>query len=346
MRLPLILSMLLVLSCGERSTPIPWPVDLPANPEDGAHFDGERDPFYEGWYHKISLPDSDEAFFFIYSVVNPLPGTAYPSEAFLYCGQSSSLDSIYESFPVGDYWASTEHRDVRIGDSARATALRFAGEAKDDKGACSWDIWLDENLGWPETMGWLTGQAGLETSWTVGSLSARASGWIEYKGKRFEFTDVLAYGDHNWGSVFPRQWFWMQANDFSSGRAALAASGGTLAFGDTEIEAQMIGFWLDGVMHSFRTQDLDQVTAEVEKGSWSLQGEKELERISIEASCDPDSFFHLLAPTPEGVAPRAWESLEGRISVILEQRADSEAAWEILFDDSSDHAGVEVGLDD
>ena len=338
--------MLLAASCSESANELPWPTDLPENPEDGAHFDGQRDPFYEGWYHKISLPDSDEAFFFIYSVVNPLPDSAYPAEAFLYCGQSSSLDSIYQSFPVEAYWASTRSRDVRIGDHSRATVLRFAGQAEDESGACSWDIWQEQNLVWPETMGWLTGQAGLETSWTVGSLRARASGWIEYKGQRFEFSQALAYGDHNWGSIFPGKWFWMQANDFSLGNAALAASGGTVRFGDTEIEAQMIGLWLDGAMHSFRTQDLDQVTTQVEKGLWLVQAEKELERISIEATCDPDSFFHLLAPTPQGVAPRAWESLEGSVSVVLEQRADPEASWQIIFDDTSDHAGVEVGLED
>lgn len=65
---------MLLAACGDAPELEPWPADLPENPEDGAHFDGQRDPFYEGWYHKISLPDSDEAFFFIYSVVNPLPG--------------------------------------------------------------------------------------------------------------------------------------------------------------------------------------------------------------------------------------------------------------------------------
>jgi tocopherol cyclase len=321
-------------------------VDLPDHPEDGAHFDGQRDPFYEGWYHKISLPDSDEAFFFIYSVVNPLPGSAHPSEAFLYCGQASSLDSIYQSFPVEAYRASTRCRDVRIGPKARATALRFAGMAEDADGTCAWDIWLDESLVWPETMGWLTGQAGLETSWTVGTLRAQATGWIEFKGQRFEFSQAVAYGDHNWGSVFPRQWFWLQANEFPSGDGALAVSGGTVLFGETEIEAEMIGLWLAGGMHTFRTQDLNPVSAQVRKGHWSLQAEQDLERITIEASCDPDSLFHLLAPTPQGVQPRAWESLAGSVHVVLEQRADPATAWRTVFDDTSVHAGVELGLDE
>lgn len=333
-------------SCGNSPGPDPWPTRFPTNPEDGAHFDGLRDPFYEGWYHKISLPELGEAFFFIYTIVNPAPDSAYPAEAFIYCGRASDLDTIYQAFPVEAYQASSDYRDVRIGEHARATALRFAGEAEDEGGIAAWDIWLADNLVWPETMGWLTGQEGLETSWAVGSLRARASGWIEYKGQRFEFSAAPAYGDHNWGSIFPRVWFWLQANDFGSGEAALAASGGSLQIGDAEMEAEMIGLWLDDAMHTFRTQDLDLVSAQAEKGSWTIVGQKDLERISIEATCDPDALFHLLAPTPEGVAPRAWESLLGSVHVILEQRDAPEEAWRTVFDDTSDHAGVEVGLDD
>lgn len=333
-------------ACSEPPDTTPWPEELPPNPEDGAHFDGEQDPFYEGWYHKVSLPDEDEAFFFIYSVVNPRPDSAYPSEAFVYCGRASDSDSIYQSFPATDYWAAGEHRDVRIGPLSRATALRIAGQAEDATGLCRWDIWMDDGLAWPQTMGWLTGQAGLETSWCVGTLRARASGWVEFKGRRLEFQDAPAYGDHNWGRVFPRQWFWMQAHQFPGRDAALAASGGTVDFGDTEIQAQMIGFSLDGQMHSFRTQDLDRVEAVVDMGSWTLDGEKDLERIHIEAHCDPDTFFHLLAPTEAGVAPRAWESLFGQVQVRLERRADADAPWELLFEGSAADAGVEVGLDE
>ncbi len=336
---------LILAACGGPADPQPWPTEFPPNPEDGAHFDGVRDPYYEGWYHKISLPEKHEAFFFIYTVVNPAPDSAYPAEAFLYCGQASSLETVYQPFPVDAYRAQAGYRDVRIGETARATALRFAGEAEDAGGSCRWDVWLTHNLAWTETMGWLTGQAGLETSWTVGSLRAEAAGWIEFNGERFTFDGVPAYGDHNWGSVFPRQWFWLQANDFPSGEAALAASGGTVQFGDTELEAEMIGLWLDGTHHTFRTQDLDQVEAQSAKGAWTIRAEKDLERITVEAACVADEMFHLLAPTPDGVQPRAWESLLGSVDVRFEQRDQPDGTWRVVFEETSANAGVEVGLE-
>ena len=135
----------------------------------------------------------------------------------------------------------------------------------------------------------------------------------------------------------------MQANGFANPGAALAASGGTVQFGETEIEAHMIGLLLDGEMVAFRSQDLGAVQSSAERGSWSLSGERLLERIAISASCDTGTMFHLLAPTLEGMQPRAWESLFGTVEVTLERRATEVEEWEVVFSDVSGYAGVEIG---
>ncbi len=321
----------------------PWPTSFPENPEDGYHFDGFSDPFYEGWYYKIGLPAEDESYFFIYSVVNPAPQTAFPPEAFLYCGRASTLETVFESFQVGDFSAAREHRDARVGERARATALRFAGQVEDDIHRCAWDIDLDGGVAWNDTMGWLTGSEGLETYWTVGTITAAASGWVEFDGRRFSFENQEGYCDHNWGIVFPQSWIWMQANEFSDPSVALAASGGTVDLEGSEIEAYMIGMLIDGDMVTFRSQDLDAVTSEAEKGSWHLVGERETERLTIEAHCDPDRMFHLLAPTREGTKARAWESLLGSVDVLFERRESASDDWQVVFEDTSGYAGVEIG---
>ena len=135
----------------------------------------------------------------------------------------------------------------------------------------------------------------------------------------------------------------MQANSFSDSGTALAAAGGTVDLGGSEIEAFMIGLLLDGKMVSFRSQDLDQVTSSAEKGRWQLEGQRDTERITIEAQCDPNDFFHLLAPTKEGTKARAWESLFGSVHVLLERRESKDAHWNVVFDDTSEYAGVEIG---
>lgn len=329
--------------CEENAEPRPWPTELPANREDGSHLDLESDPFYEGWYHNIVIPERDEAFFFIYGVTNPSPDTEFVSEAFVYCGRQSTMETVFQSFPVDQYQSAEDHRDVRIGESARATALRIAGEIDDGERLCAWDIDLADGVAWTETMGGLTGMEGLETNWTVGTMRAEASGSITIAGETILFDGALGYSDHNWGTIFPREWIWLQAAAFDGSNASIAASGGTVPMGDLEIEAMMIGLRLDDELITFRTQDLDRITWEAERGRWSIEGERSLERISIEGSCERERMFHLRAPTHDGMRPRAWETLLGTLDVIYERRDCSEDHWETIFRAKAPHAALELG---
>lgn len=60
-----------------------------------------------------------------------------------------------------------------------------------------------------------------------------ATGFIEWGGKRYDFTNAPAYAEKNWGGGFPKKWFWIQCEDFKAEpRVALTAVGGqTLAKG-------------------------------------------------------------------------------------------------------------------
>lgn len=334
------LAVILAGCAGENE--LPWPTEFPDNPEDATHFDGVTDPFYEGWYHRVSIPETGEAFFFIYSVINPAPSSPGPALAFLYCGRAKTLQTAYQTFPVSAYRAASGHQDVRIG-TARTTALRFAGEAQDGQHQCAWDLQVAGPLAWNQTMGWMTGVAGLETSWTVGALEGQHTGWVRFDGERYNLKGAPGYCDHNWGAVFPASWIWMQANGFAGVDAALAASGGTVKLGDSEVEASMLGLWHDGVLTAFRSQDLDAMTMASQDGTWQIDGARDLERIHVEASCDPATFFHLLVPTEAGMQPRAFESLLGEVQVTLEERDNTLADWRQVFTGSSVLAGVERG---
>ena len=333
---------LMIASCGDGEAGRTWPSDLPENPEDGYHFDGESEPYYEGWYHKVSLPDDGESFFFIYGLINPKPDTSYPREVFLYCARGTTLEVAHRSFPLEDVRASRKHRDVQLGSGARTTALRYAGEVDEGDHQCSWDIDLADSTAWTGTMGWMTGTEGMETSWTVGNFTAAASGFVEFDGDVFRFEDAPAYCDHNWGSRFPRQWYWIQANLFDAG-VALAASGGTVMAGEQETEANMVGLLRGEEMLTFRTMDLDAVEAQFEMGDWSVTSERDLSRITIESHCDPATLIYMPVPTEEGMKPYAYESLFGTMEVTLEERASENDPWEISFQGTSEYAGVELG---
>jgi len=338
-----------LFACGsvEGNSTHPWTRDLPENPEDGSHLDFYKSgagPFYEGWYNKVSDPETGESFFFIYTVVNPGPNMPEPKMAFIYCGRQKTLQTVYQEFPVEDYSAAPGYRDVRIGPDSRATAPRFAGTAMEGNKSCSWDFDVDNVVPWHETMGWMTGHTDRKTNWTVGTMRGDASGYVEFEGKRFTMKNARAYCDHNWGTVFPEQWVWLQAASFDNHDTAIALSGGLVQFAGKPLEAMMIGLLTPGKdMVTFRTQDLDDITWDASKGKWSISASRSTARLSVQASCEPRSMFHLLVPADQGMIPRAWEALEGFVDVLFETRGSAGDEWKEEFRGTSNLAGVEIG---
>jgi tocopherol cyclase len=41
-----------------------------------------------------------------------------------------------------------------------------------------------------------------------------ATGWLDWGGQRYEFSDAPAYAEKNWGGGFPSKWIWVQCNTF------------------------------------------------------------------------------------------------------------------------------------
>ena len=61
----------------------------------------------------------------------------------------------------------------------------------------------------------------------------KATGWFEWDGVRHEFQDAPCYAEKNWGGGFPKKWFWVQCDNFSSpaGQEIALTSVGKISFG-------------------------------------------------------------------------------------------------------------------
>ena len=70
------------------------------------------------------------------------------------------------------------------------------------------------------TAGWLAALPVFEPHWQVLMARGRATGWLDWGGRRYEFRDAPAYAEKNWGGGFPSKWWWVQA------RGAWGCAGG------------------------------------------------------------------------------------------------------------------------
>lgn len=287
------------------------------------HWDGYSNPFFEGWYFKVTQPETRESFFFIYGVQNPGALGEDPTGGFLYA-QRDDGDFAFVQVPVSDFSASKARLDVTVA-GAHAIESHIDGAIKDGSKSISWDIDIEILSKWTNTMGLLTNIPGLDVNWHVNALNARATGTIDWRGEIFQFDGAPFYNDKNWGGVFPHSWVWIQANTFAEPGTAFALSGGPMPFMNREIHSFMMIFEIDGRRYEFRSQDLNvkfTEDAQPENGRFELTATKGSDRIVLVADTHPDDFMEVLTPTWYGMIPGAVESMHTVVIVDLYQKQD------------------------
>ncbi len=91
----------------------------------------------------------------------------------------------------------------------------------------------------------------------------RASGWVEFDGRRYEFDPATDFGTLDWGRgvwTYDNTWYWGSGNADVDGHAFGFNIG--YGFGNTSAASENVLFW-DGVAHK-----LDDVTFNIPESSW------------------------------------------------------------------------------
>ena len=311
------------------------------------HWAGQRQ-FFEGWYFKVSDPDTGKSFLFIYAVFNP-DGESTESCGFMMAGNNSPgyAGFIYQQFPVEQFSSSYEQFDTRVSEENRARgdrdSLHAQGSATDGEDTCSWNIDFEVAERWDNTMGWMAGLPNLQTYWHVGAMKSRATGWIEWNGELFEFEDIIGYQEKNWGDEFPESWYWLQANNFDDPKACcLSVGAASMPIGAVVFPACGIGLIYDGRLYTLSfPQQPAFIRPEIAPGSWNITAVKGRYKIVIEAFCDPDYLLNLVNPTEQGIKPWTWEAINGQVRFQLYEKRG--LRWLVIADATSNLAGTEFG---
>ncbi|MDS3859873.1 tocopherol cyclase family protein [Thermosynechococcaceae cyanobacterium BACA0444] len=323
-------------------------------PHGGYHWDGFHQPFFEGWYYRITLPDP-ASFAFMYSIQQPGGGATQvygPGESY-FC----------RSFPhVTTFWAWSDawglgHTDTvnfrtllnpsqffrQVNQGYQATDRLNQGQLKHPNGEviARWHYEIKPIQTWGHqqaTAGWLSYLPLYDPGWQVLLAHGLASGWIQWQGKTYEFDQAPAYAEKNWGQSFPTQWFWIQANAFGNHPdLSLTAAGGVRQILAWEEPAGLIGIHFQNQFYEFAPWTEAQLAWEVTPwGSWSMTGISKTYRAEITAHC-PHPPAKILVPTAQGMIPACWDTLQGFLILRLYDRDT------LIFQATTKQAGLEVG---
>jgi len=303
---------------------------------------GDRGDWYEWWYYKVVDPQSGEAFYFTYGVVNPgdTGGKKKGTQAVVQVGSFGQGNVTQTVYPLSQFSASAQATDVRIGPNT-ATDKRITGSVKD----ISWDLSIDKKWSF-NAMGWAMKQPGISNIyWYPAQASASMTGTINFRGKKYTFNQATAYQDRNWGRSFPDWWTWLVSNNFkgSPGTTLAAGGGKPRAFGGPALFSGLcIGLNYQGKEYAFRTTDGDTVNFDIAWGKWEVtatngQGQK----IEISAYAPKEKFLLLPFNSPNGDLFYDYEALTGHMTVKLSEQMKGE--WLPVATLETDQAGIEWG---
>jgi tocopherol cyclase len=337
-------------------------------PHSGYHWDGKSTRFFEGWYFRVTLPEIQETFAFMYSIEDPRGGQPHSGG----CAQILAPDDQYlcRTFPnLRKFWASRSYLGlghwgktaltvsprllpvqdfeeyIEQGYQVTATLHQGSLQIPGQNQSCRWLYRTQPRSGWgtpqapqKSTAGWLSFLPIFEPGWQILMADGLATGWIEWNGQRYEFKDAPAYSEKNWGRSFPQKWFWLNCNSFTEETdLSLTAGGGKRKVLGILEEVGMIGLHYRGQFYEFVPWN-SQVSWQVQPwGRWEMQAINEHFKVQLIGTTDLAGIA-LRAPTEQGLVFCCRDTMKGFLSLDLQTRQGN-----CIVKASSSVCGLEIG---
>jgi tocopherol cyclase len=349
-------------------------------PHSGYHWDGSSRRFFEGWYYRVTLPDRGQTFAFMYSIEDPIGGKPHsggaaqilgPNDEYL-CRTFPDVKQFWAAqaqLELG-HWGKTDLRTqpiwlmpgefehhVQQGYQASATwnqgVIRDPASVSPQRGLvphryCRWQYAIEPVYGWGDkggsqqsTAGWLSFLPIFEPGWQILMAHGLATGWIEWNGDRYEFTNAPAYSEKNWGGAFPQKWFWVNCNSFDGEPdLALTAGGGRRGVLWGMESVAMIGLHYRGKFYEFVPWN-SKVHWDIKPwGSWLLQAQNSEFEVELTATTDLPGT-PLRAPTQQGLVFACQDTMLGQVSLELRSRRGGKSR--LILEAKSSLCGLETG---
>lgn len=336
-------------------------------PHSGYHWNRGGGRFFEGWYYRITLPEVGQTFAFMYSIDDPAGGKRCSGGAAQILGPDDEY--LIRTFPdVEKFWADREalglghwrkanlalparyldprEFTIHVKEGYQATATLNQGVIYNPttQTFCRWEYTIEPIYGWgnpatkqQSTAGWLSYFPIFEPGWQILMAHGEATGWIDWQGKRYEFTNAPAYSEKNWGRAFPQRWFWVNCNSFDVPDLALTAGGGRREVLGSPEAVALICFHHQGKFYEFVPWNAQVTWAVQPWGKWHLRGVKGDEEVVELTATTNLPGTKLRAPTEEGLLRCCQDTMRGEVTLTYKRKG------QVILQAQSSLAGVEVG---
>jgi tocopherol cyclase len=346
-------------------------VNYTQTPHSGYHWDQSSRRFFEGWYYRVTLPEINQTFAFMYSIEDPIGNQKYSGGAAQILGINDEY--LCRTFPdVNQFWA--DKNTLGLGHWGKTTLTTsshylepseftqniqegYQATAKLNQGIiidpgshkyCRWEYEIEPIYGWgnqnslqQSTAGWLSAFQIFEPGWQILMAHGLATGTIDWHGQIYQFKNAPAYSEKNWGGAFPQKWFWLNCNCFiNEPNLALTAGGGKRGVLWWMESVAMIGIHYQGKFYEFVPWN-SQVKWDIQPwGKWQMQAQNQDYEVTLTGMTNLPGT-PLRAPTIEGLNFCCRDTMQGELTLELRKRYSNLS--ETILIAYSNLCGLEVG---
>ncbi len=261
-------------------------------------------------------------------------------------GKVQALDSAPLRRPrpltTAEFWQHIA-RGYQIHQHQHLGCIVFPGQ----QAPCRWQFTIQPQNGWGDqrrssraTAGWRSFLPLFDPGWQVLLAKGSATGFIEWQGDRLEFNHALVYAEKNWGTSFPRYWFWCQANHFlGEPSLSVTAAGGERLVWEQAESVALVGIHYNDQFYEFNTLD-HRLTWQIPCwGDWQLSGHNDRYWMILHGTTD-DPGMWVYTPTAQGLQFNCRDTTRGQLTLQLGKQGHR-----AFVTATTETAGLEVGGD-
>lgn len=277
---------------------------------------GREKNYFEGWYYKMVHQSGEHA-------IALIPGVSITNKtdrhAFIQLMDGTGGKSHYYRFPFESFVADKQLLDIRIGDNyfSEAKVKVVLPDIRADLEITE-QTPLQTSMWNPGIMGWYSFTPMMECYHGIVSMHHRLQGNVDHGGKVWNYDRATGYIEKDWGTSFPKCWFWTHSNTFDAEeKVSLMASVAHIPW----MGHYFVGFivalqWGDQQIR-FATYNGSKVKARLDDEALYLQFKKGNKVLSVKSIKGPSA--ELISPISGQMTGKVNESLQARLLVKLEE---------------------------
>ncbi len=297
------------------------------------HFLHKKGPSFEGFYFKTALANGTTLV-----IICGFAKSKDKSHAFIQVS-SQLLETFYFEYPLSSLKTNEETFNFSVGKNTFSqNGISIQEEdCEINLSFTHFELW-NRSFFKPSIMGILTFVPFVECKHDIISPHLLVNGTAKLKTKTLQFQNNSGYIDKNWGTSFPKEYFWGHISSFENSTVSVQFAKARPKWLLWKIPVHIGFLRIDGEMHLFKSWKRDQMTL-INVGQEEIELKNKHYR--IELKFDQGYPLNLRAPLNGKLDNTILERAGISTSVTIYKKTTS-SAFELILNETVNNATLEI----